>query len=312
MGQYITTNNISLHARQNLDVSQAALEKSMVRLSSGQRINSASDDAAGMAIASRMSSQIRGMENAKRNAQDGISMVQVADGALGSQVQILQRMREIGVQAANGMLSQQDRNALHNEMQLLSDEHNEISTKTEFNDQQLLNGNITAMEIQVGANEGEVRSITIPNTTNAALNVGAETFSINNNGTATNEADDTWTSDITGTTGAAGAKGTTTAGHINFQTQANAQSALSVLDIAIDTVNGGRADVGSYQNRLEHVITGLDVFVSNTTAARSRIQDADFALETSNMAKNQILAQAGVAMLTQANQIPQNVLSLIK
>lgn len=308
MGQFISTNNVAISARNDLDRSSTSVQKSLERLSSGQRINRASDDAAGMAIASRMTSQIRGMEVAARNAQDGISLVQVADGSMGSQVEILQRMRELSVQASNGMLSQSDRNKLHNEMSMLSDENGKLGINSNFNGHKLLDGSISGMELQVGANTGDVRTISLPDTRPVTLGIVAETFDIV--GAAGLEI---WSSDVVGVGPTiAGDEGSVQVGHINLQTQDNSQEALSVIDAAIDVLNDGRANAGAYQNRLENVISGLDVFVNNTTTSRSRIQDADFAKETADLAKNQILSQAGVAMVSQANQIPQNVLSLIK
>jgi flagellin len=164
------------------------------------------------------------------------------------------------------------------------------------------------MELQVGANSGDVRLITLPDTRPVTLGIVAENFTIS--GAAGAEV---WTSDVSGVSATtAGTAGTTATGHINLQTQDNSQAALGVIDAAIDTLNNGRANAGAYQNRLENVISGLDVFTNNSMTSRSRIQDADFAKETADLAKNQILAQAGMAMLSQANQIPQNVLSLIK
>lgn len=306
MPQYINTSILTHRIRNDIDTSTSSLEKSLERLSSGQRINRAADDAAGMAIASRMSAQVRGMEVAKRNALDGISMVQVADGALGSQEEIMQRMREIAVVASNGMLSQSDRNTLHNELSLMSGEHVKVGDDTNFNGRKLLDGSLN-IPLQVGANQGETRIITLDDTRASTLNILAETFTI-----VGAPGSEVWTSDATGASGAAGTPGTTSAGYINVQTQSNAMAAISVIDTAIDAVNTSRAKTGTYQNRLENVINGLDVFTATETMAMSRIRDADFAKETSNMTKNQIMSQAGIAMLSQANQIPQNVLSLIK
>jgi flagellin len=262
MPQYISTNVTSLVAQNNLDKSSSNLAKSLERLSSGQRINSASDDAAGMAIASRMTAQIRGMDAAKRNTQDGISLVQTAEGAMGVQVEQLQRTRELAVQASNGMLSESDMNKLNTEA-------------------------ATAVTLQVGANQGETRDVQLVDTTAATLKVTGETF-------------------------ATGAVGATTADKINLQSATNAQDAITTIDAALDTVQTGRSNMGAYQNRLEQTITNLNVSVNNQSASRGRIQDADFAKETAEMTKNQILQQAGVAMLSQANQLPQNVLSLLR
>jgi flagellin len=284
------------------------LAKSLERLSSGQRINSASDDAAGMAIASRMTAQIKGMDAAKRNTQDGISLTQTAEGAMGVQVEQLQRTRELAVQASNGMLSQSDRDKLNTEAVALMAELNEVATNTNFNGNKLLDGSISSVELQVGANTGETRTINLIDTDADTLNVTGETFTI----TGTTGAE-VWASDVSGVAATtAGTDGATAAKHINLQTQDNAQAALTTLDSALDTVQGGRSNMGAYQNRLEQTTANLDVSINNTTASRGRIQDADFAKETADMTKNQILSQAGVAMLSQANQLPQNVLSLLR
>ncbi len=272
MPQYITTNVTSLQAQNNLDKSSTALAKSLERLSSGQRINSASDDAAGMAIASRMTAQIRGMDMAKRNTQDGISLVQTAEGAMGVQVEQLQRTRELAVQASNGMLSSSDRGKLNTEATALMEELDEIATGTKFNGNNILNA-ATTFKVQVGANAGETRDITMVDTQ-------ASTLSVDTLDLATSVA--------------------------------TASAAITAIDAALDTVQSGRSNMGAYQNRMEQTITNLDVSINNQTASRGRIQDADFAKETADMTKNQILAQAGVAMLSQANQLPQNVLSLLR
>ncbi len=291
MPQYITTNVTSLQAQNNLDKSSTALAKSLERLSSGQRINSASDDAAGMAIASRMTAQIRGMDMAKRNTQDGISLVQTAEGAMGVQVEQLQRTRELAVQASNGMLSEADRTKLNTEAVALMDELDEIAQGTNFNGNKLLDGSndtaATAMKVQVGANAGETRDIVFVDTSAATLKVTGEAFAV-------------------------GSVAVTSANKINLQSVTNASNAITTIDAALDTVQSGRSNMGAYQNRMEQTITNLDVSINNASASRGRIQDADFAKETADMTKNQILAQAGVAMLSQANQLPQNVLSLLR
>ena len=289
MPQYITTNVTSLQAQNNLDKSSTNLAKSLERLSSGQRINSASDDAAGMAIASRMTAQIRGMDMAKRNTQDGISLVQTAEGAMGVQVEQLQRTRELSVQASNGMLSFEDRTKLNTEAVALMDELNSIATETNFNGNKLLDGAVASMVVQVGANQGETRTVNFVDTTAATLGVAGESFG----------------TEVLSNAG-------TTAGKINLQNVTNASAAITVIDSALDSVQSGRSNMGAYQNRLEQSISNLDVSINNVSASRGRIQDADFAKETADMTKNQILAQAGVAMLSQANQLPQNVLSLIR
>jgi len=292
MPQYISTNVTSLVAQNNLDRSSNALAKSLERLSSGQKINSASDDAAGMAIASRMTAQIRGMDQAKRNTQDGISLVQTAEGAMGVQVEQLQRTRELAVQASNGMLSQSDMNKINKEAVALMAELNEVATKTKFNGNEIMTtaAAATAVVLQVGANTGETRDITLVDTTAATLKVQGEEQVLASGVAATATAADS----------------------INLQSATNAQAAITTLDAALDSVQTGRSNMGAYQNRLEQTITNLDVSINNTSSSRGRIQDADFAKETANMTKNQILAQAGVAMLSQANSLPQSVLSLLR
>jgi len=249
MPQYINTSILTQRIRNDIDASSSSLEKSLERLSSGQRINRAADDAAGMAIASRMSAQVRGMEVAERNALDGISLVQVADGSLGSQEEIMQRMREIAVVASNGMLSQPDRDTLHNEMALMSAEHKTIGLETSFNGRKLLDGTLN-IPLQVGANQGETRTIILADTRTSTLNILAETFTIT--GLPGSEV---WTSDAPGVAATApGTPGTSAGGYINLQTQSNAMDAISAIDTAIDTVNTARSKTGSYQNRLENVM----------------------------------------------------------
>jgi flagellin len=205
------------------------------------------------------------------------------------------------------MLSQSDRNKLNTEAVALMAELEEVSSKTNFNGNLLLDGSISSVELQVGANTGETRTINLVDTSANTLNVTGETFT--NNGTS---AAPSWDTDATAATETATAISATAANHINLQSQDNAQAALTTLDNALDAVQGGRSNMGAYQNRLEQTTANLDVSINNTTASRGRIQDADFAKETADMTKNQILSQAGVAMLSQANQLPQNVLSLIR
>ncbi len=261
----------SLYSQKYLEKSSKELSKSIEKLSSGFRINSAADDAAGMAIASRMTAQIRGMDMAKRNTQDGISMVQTAEGAMGVQVEQLQKARELAVQAANGTLSASDRTKLNTEASGLMSELNEIATDTQFNGNNLLDSGNT-FKLQVGANSGETRDVETIDTKSATLGVDA----------------------------------------IDLSTTASASTAIDTIDAALETIQSARADMGSYQNRLEQTISSLNVSISNATASRSRIRDTDYAKETAAMTKSQILAQAGIAMLTQANQMPQNILAMLK
>jgi len=281
MASVINTNVSSLTAQRNLSVSQTSLSTSMQRLSSGLRVNSAKDDAAGLAIAERMNTQVRGMNVAIRNANDGISLAQTAEGALGKIGDNLQRMRELAVQAANDTNGTSDRLALDNEYKQLALENERVIANTKFNGQELLTGlggTGGAFSFQVGANSGPDNQITITTTGIAAL-MGANTQ------------------------GAAATLGVDAAG---------ARQAMDDIDIALDVVNGDRSTYGASQNRFEAVISNLQVASENQAAARSRIMDADFAAETANLSRAQILQQAGTAMVAQANQLPQTVLKLLQ
>jgi len=276
MPQIINTNIASLNAQRNLNVSQNSLSTALQRLSSGLRINSAKDDAAGLAISERMTSQIRGMNQAARNANDGISLAQTAEGALVEVGNNLQRIRELAVQAANGIYSEDDRTALNAEVTQLTNEIIRIGASTKFNGTNLLDGTFEDITFQVGADNSEDDQITI-----AAI--------INMEDVATEDAFDI-----------SGADGT------------NAQTAIETVDAALQVVNAARADLGAIQNRFSSVITNLQTNSENLSASRSRIQDADFAAETAALTRAQILQQAGVAMLSQANALPNNVLSLLR
>jgi flagellin len=278
MGLNVNTNVQSLNAQRNLGKSQASLANSMQRLSSGLRINSAKDDAAGLAITDRMTAQIRGMNQAARNANDGISLAQTAEGALGEVTNILQRMRELSIQSANASNSSADREALHAEFSQLSSEIDRIATTTEFNGKKLLDGTFAstnAAVFQVGANANQTITVSIGDVQTSTL--------------AGSALDD-----------------------IAISTASGAQSAITVLDLAINDVDAIRGDLGAVQNRFESTIANLNNVAENLSAARSRILDADIAQETSNMTKMNILQQAGVSILTQANQTPQLALSLLQ
>lgn len=277
MPQVINTNLNSLTAQRNLSSSQSSLATSMQRLSSGMRVNSAKDDAAGLAIAERMNSQVRGMNVAIRNANDGISMAQTAEGALGQIGNALQRMRELAVQARNSTNTTQDKVSLNEEFKQLQGEISRITDGTKFNGMGVLNSS-TPLTFQVGANTGLEDTIT-------AAGVDLSTGSVSSAAAVTIA--------ITGDASAIG-------------------SAISAIDSAIDVVNSNRATFGAIQNRFDSVIANLQVSVENQTAARSRIMDADFATETANMSRAQILQQAGNAMVAQANQLPQQVMSLLQ
>jgi len=274
MPAYINTNVASINTVRILDGSQKELTTSMERLSSGKRINHARDDAAGMAISSKMTSQINGMNQAVRNTNDGISMVQTADGAMEGLADKLQRMRELAVQSANGIYSASDRAALDIEFQALDDEIGRVANSAEFNGTTLLKS-AKSLDIQVSyaddATNGTI-SVSLASVTSTSLSINA------------NEID----------------------------TQTNSVTAIGAIDDALSTVNSARAKLGATQNRLETTVTDLKNNVENLSASRSRIQDADFASETANLAKSQILQQAGMAMLAQANQLPQQVLSLLR
>lgn len=424
MAQIINTNIASLNAQRNLNTSQNSLNTSLQRLSSGLRINSAKDDAAGMAIATRMSSQIRGLTQATRNASDGISLAQTAEGALGQVAENLQRMRELSVQAANGSNSDSDRTALQAEIGQLRNEIDRVANQTSFNGTKLLDGASGGFSFQVGADANQTIAISslsstkstdlgastyasadgtaiakpaTPSVTTLATSVGATTttslavggFKINGieiSGTDMKVADNTKVtaqeylqymnksvdainvqSSSTGVTaqlsvdstsgamtvslfgtpteanptgnvvvaagskalnttaaaigvdvidGSTAAKGLAQASvgfdDIDVSTISGANKALTMLDGAINAVNTMRGDLGAVQNRFESTISNLATSTENLSAARSRIQDADYAVETANLSRTQILQQAGTAMLAQAKALPQNVLSLLQ
>jgi len=272
----VNTNVSSLNAQRNLSKSGQGLATSMERLSSGMRINSAKDDAAGLQISNRLTSQINGLGVAQRNANDGISIAQTAEGAMSETTNILQRVRELALQSANGSNSAEDRASLQLEVSALQEEINRISSDTSFGDINLLDGNFTAVDFQIGANSGE----TI-------------TFGIT-------AMDTTTLTD-----------GTTTVAAIDISTAAGAQLAIDSIDGAIKQVDTERAKLGAVQNRFGHTINNLANIQENVSASRSRIQDTDFATETAEMTKNQILQQAGTSILSQANQLPQAALSLL-
>ena len=280
MAQTINTNLPSLTAQRNLSASQGQLSTSISRLSSGLRINSAKDDAAGLAIANRMDSQARGMNVAIRNSMDGISLAQTAEGGLGKVSDMLQRMRELAVQSSNATNTSTDRDSLNNEFRQLADEIDRTLNATKFNGQAILSGGAGSQVFQIGSD----------NTSYDQLAVTTQ-----NMATATNIVAVTATTGvISGTTGGA------------------AQAMISAIDLALTSVNSERSTYGAVQNRFEAIIANLQVAAENQTAAKSRIMDADFAAETAALTRTQILQQAGTAMLAQANQLPQQVLQLLK
>jgi len=280
MPQVINTNIASLNSQRNLNNTQSALNVALERLSSGQRVNSAKDDAAGLAIADRMDSQARGMNVAIRNANDGISLSQVAEGALGKVADMLQRMRELAVQSSNASNTSADRTSLNAEFRQLADEIDRTLQSTRFNGQAILAGSAGALVFQIGANNAATDRITI---TTANMAANGTISAVTSTGTV-----------ITGATGG------------------TAQGVITTIDDALAVINSERATYGAVQNRFDAVIANLQIASENQTAARSRIMDADFAAETAALTRAQILQQAGTAMLAQANQLPQQVLTLLR
>jgi flagellin len=385
----VITNTASLNAQRNLTKSSNDLATSMERLSSGMRINSAKDDAAGLQISNRLTSQINGLGVAQRNANDGISMAQTAEGAMSASTDILQRMRELALQSANGSNSSEDRGALQKEVVALQDELTRIADKTSFGELTLLDGNFGTKSFQVGANANETIDMTLTSmkasdlgkvdgqsltlafdialagsasedvtfdvtddagtvrsvTFNLAAGVGTDDVidAVNENAgslglraisdgaggitfsTSNNIATVDVTSSESGGTGAfvdetgiaIGADDSSTGGtavgsiDISGADSTGAQAALASIDAALKQVDEQRADLGALQNRFDYTISNLSNIQENVSASRGRIQDTDFAVETANLTKNQILQQAGTSILSQANQLPQAALSLL-
>jgi len=274
----INTNVASLTAQRALSTTSGSLTTSMQRLSTGLRVNSAKDDAAGLAIAERMTSQVRGMSVASRNANDAISMLQTAEGGLGKVGESLQRMRELAVQSVNGANSTSDRSNLNSEYQALGKEISRVLDGTKFNNKQLISSGAANTTFQVGAGTSATDTITVS----------------------------------LGTIG--GSVGTSLAAALtgDITSASNSTTALDNLDKAINSVTTARASIGASQNRFESVVGNLTTMSENLNAAKGRIMDADFAVETSNMSRAQVLQQAGNAMLAQANQQPQQVMSLLR
>ena len=284
MAQIINTNLMSLNAQRNLSTTQSALATSVQRLSTGLRVNSAKDDAAGLAIAERMNTQVRGMNVAIRNANDAISLSQTAEGALSKINDMGQRMRELAVQSANATNNATDRESLDAEFQALSAEIKRNLEGTSFNGTKLFAA-LATMTFQVGANNTPTDQIAVVTT-----NLTAET---------------SMTDILGGGTGGGAAAA-------DIKEVGKSREALGKLDKMLATVNAKRAEFGATQNRFEAVIQTLQVSAENQTAARSRIMDADFASETATLTRSQVLQQAGTAMLSQANSLPNNVLSLLR
>jgi flagellin len=377
MPSVINTNIASLNTQRNLGVSQASMNVSIQRLSTGLRINSAKDDAAGLAIAERMNSQVRGLTVAARNANDGVSLAQTAEGSLGKIGDMVQRMRELAVQSSNATNNSTDRAALQQEVSQLKSEIDRVAQSTNFNGTKLIDGSFTAAKFQVGANAGE--SITISSITNAQLagmgsvnrastqnstaitdltatalgdltvngtdigvlsaagttqertsqvvdainrvstttNVGAYYDSTNNKIVLTSSGNITLTGAAGAKTGFVAADSATAAASANMasldiSSYGGAQLAIQQCDAALTQINGARAQLGAVQSRFENAVANIQIQSENIMSAKSRITDTDFAAETANMTRAQILQQAGNAMLSQANQLPQQVLSLLR
>jgi len=394
----INTNIMSMNAQRNLSSSQGALATSMQRLSSGLRVNSAKDDAAGLAISERMNTQVRGLNVAARNANDGISLSQVAEGALGKVGDMLQRMRELAVQSANASNNADDRKALNAEVSQLRQEIDRVAKTTSFNGTKLIDGSFANATFQVGANAGEgisidsivsaktsslgdtdifmTTEITVANGASGAVlpAVSGGTYSVNGvelgalaeaatgaerasqivaainakssdsgvfarevkdaNGVVTGYqlfSDDALSTatggNIAGLAGASAALGNVvgasaastytlgdngTTDGVNINSFGDSQLAMKVIDNAINAINSSRADLGALQSRFENAVANISIAGENISAARGRIVDADFAKETAALSRAQILQQAGTAMVAQANQVPQGVLSLLR
>ena len=288
MPSTINTNIASLNAQRNLTMSQSSLNVSMQRLSSGLRVNSAKDDAAGLAIAERMNAQVRGMAVAIRNANDGISLAQTAEGALGKVGDALQRMRELSVQARNATNSDQDKDSLDKEFGELAKEIQRVLGGTTFNGKNILGSQAGTQTFQIGANTTDDDTIDIIT------------------------SDMTGVAEITTVAGTYGNASTTRAKIDSTASADDIKQVIEDIDGALDKINTERATMGASQSRFDAVISALQISIENQSAARSRIMDADFASETSNLSRAQILQQAGNAMVAQANQLPQQVLTLLR
>lgn len=315
----IVNNIMALNSWRNLGITSTEVSKTLERLSSGLRINRAADDAAGLAISEKMRAQIRGLNQAVRNAQDGISLIQTAEGALNETHAILQRMRELAVQATNDTLTESDREQIQKEINQLTAEVQKISAYTEFNTQRLLDGTYDNKQFHIGANQSQVIALTISNmgaglystssgsVTAGALNIIQLTAATNSYNNTVNE----FTFVVYSGTGSLATLVSTTAYALSVMNVNAAETAITAYNRAIESVSFERAKLGALQNRLEHTINNLNVAAENLTAAESRIRDADMAREMMNFVKNQILLQSGTAMLAQANLVPQSVLQLL-
>jgi len=302
----INTNTASINAQRSLASSQSELQLAMERLSSGKKINSASDDAAGFAIAERMTAQIRGLNMAAKNAQDGLAMMATAENATNDVTDMLQRIRELAVQGANDTNSAKDREYLQDEVDALLTEINRVSTQTRYNNLILLDGQRTGT-IQVGTEASQTVAFDIKTIDTDYLGL---TGGVTTDGTTTDGAVTNGTGENAGTINNLGDASSVT--KIDLSSAANAAEALEKITIAIEKVATDRAGYGALQNRLEYTVSNLMNVSEYTQAARSRIQDADFAVESARLAKAQVLQQSGTAMLAQANASSQLALQLVK
>ncbi|WP_156680340.1 flagellin [Sphingomonas profundi] len=300
----INTNSAALRAQNASRNASMDMSQAMERLSSGKRINSAKDDAAGLAVATRMTSDIRGLTVAIRNANDGISLAQTAESAMGDVTNILQRMRELGVQSANGTISDSDRSNLQIEVAQLKDQIGNIATRSTFNNISIVAGDSTATANTNGTTAA--KSFTLQTGVKASETVSFSVISLK---AADLGADPAATA---ATVNAGSATAPTRVSDLDLSTAANSTAALAVIDRALTQVTAGRANLGAVQNRLDATVDNLTSTSTNLTDARSRIEDADFSVETTALAKSQILSQAATAMLAQANQSQQGVLSLLR
>ncbi|GAB3191130.1 flagellin [Geodermatophilus arenarius] len=276
MGLSVNTNIAAINAYRNLTVTDGQMGKSLEKLSSGYRINRAADDAAGLAISEGLRSQIGGLKVAVRNTQDGISVVQTAEGALTEVHSILQRMRDLAVQAGNDSNNEKARAAIGTEVTKLTEELNRIAGATNFNGTKLLDGSASSLKFQVGA-DGDTNSQITINLSGADVDAVATALSA-----------------------------------VSLSSASGAQSAITAINAQIESISTARAELGAYQNRFEHTVNNLNATMENLTASESRIRDTDMAQEMTNFSRTQILSQAGTAMLAQANQASQNILQLLR
>lgn len=302
MAIYVNTNVSSLNAQRQMDKSNSTLDTAFQRLSSGLRINSAKDDAAGMQIASRLTGQIAGLTQGNRNANDGISLSQTAEGALDEMTTMFQRIRTLAGQAANGSNTDADRAALQLEARELGEEINRIAVDTTFGGQNLLDGTYST-EFQVGADANQVISLTMTSVEAATGgSISVDSFSVSGIAAAA--------SSISGQSAGADTA-FANASSISFTSTGEAQDILAAVDAMIGAIDAKRAELGAKQNRFASTIRNQTNMIENVSAARARVQDADFAAETAQLTKAQILQQASTSILSQANQRPQSALSLL-